>query len=380
MNTFRVNFPVVTRPRPQTLALKLQVLETCLKVAPLALRTCPFRHPAAKEEAEEAVQLPLRGTRRQERRSGAPGPFLRHLRSPATWSPTLYCLRHYRRRLLRWVNITKEYLPPGEQALRALEQLKGEAETELEEISDTRYNCPEGIELLLKDLEVSFGEKELFRQGGVIREFEGITRLQGESVTAFVRRFRLLERKLTENRVPAYPEPARVIKRLDGLRLDEKSTSSLLLAAGNPYEMSAIQDAIKIQYPAGMSITGLPRGRPDLRKRPAASSTSSSRASIPLRDPRVHHGRAGVGPSGTPIGTRRASTTRTARILRTFRRVTTTTTMARPPTMRRLSARATTTTTRPLRASKPNRTTTKVRPPKTGNRSSRTRCWRQPKP
>ena len=33
-----------------------------------------------------------------------------------------YCLRHYRRRLLRWTEITKEYLPPGEQALRALER------------------------------------------------------------------------------------------------------------------------------------------------------------------------------------------------------------------------------------------------------------------
>ena len=116
-----------------------------------------------------------------------------------------YCLRHYRRRLHRWVAITKEYLPPNEQALRALEQLRGEAETELEEVDDSRYDCPEGISILLKDLEVSFGEKEMFRQGGVIREFEGVTRLQGESVTAFVRRFRLLERKLSENQVPAYP-------------------------------------------------------------------------------------------------------------------------------------------------------------------------------
>ena len=182
-----------------------------------------------------------------------------------------FCLRHYRRRLHRWVAITKEDLPPSEQALRALEQLRGDAETKLEEIDDARYNCPEGITLLLEDLEVSFGEKELFRQGGVIREFEGITRLQGESVTAFVRRCRLLERKLLENKVPSYPEQARVIKLLDGLRLDEKSTASLLLAAGNRYEMSRIQDAIKIQCPAGMSITGLPRGRPDLRRRTTSS-------------------------------------------------------------------------------------------------------------
>lgn len=170
-----------------------------------------------------------------------------------------YCLRHYRRRLMRWVMITKEYLPANEQALRAREQLKGEAELELEETPDSRYDDPDGINRLLSDLEQSFGERELFRQGGVIREFESVSRLQGESVTQFVRRFRLLERKLQDNRVPEYPEEARVIKLLDGLRLDERSTSALLLAAGNRYNMKLIQEAIRIQYPPGMSVTGIPK-------------------------------------------------------------------------------------------------------------------------
>ena len=63
-------------------------------------------------------------------------------------------------------------------------------------------------------------------------------------MTAFVRRFRQLERRLQDSHVPEYPEEARVIKLLDGLRLDERSTSSLLLAAGNKYNMRAVQDAI----------------------------------------------------------------------------------------------------------------------------------------
>ena len=178
-----------------------------------------------------------------------------------------YCLRHYRRRLMRWVMITKEYLPANEQALRAREQLKGEAELELEETPDSRYDSPDGINRLLTDLEQSFGERELFRQGGVIREFESVSRLQGESVTQFVRRFRLLERKLQDNRVPEYPEEARVIKLLDGLRLDERSTSALLLAAGNRYDMKMIQEAIRIQYPPGMSVTGIPKGSSNVNKR-----------------------------------------------------------------------------------------------------------------
>ncbi|CAE7806594.1 RE1, partial [Symbiodinium necroappetens] len=187
-----------------------------------------------------------------------------------------YCYRHYRRRLLRWVEITKEYLPGNEQALRALENLKGEAEVEMEEVEDSRYNVPNGIQVLLQDLERSFGAKEMFRQGGTIREFENVGRLQGESVHAFARRFRLLERKLKDNQVPEYPEVARVIKLLDGLRLDEKSVSALLLAAGNKYDMRAILNAVSIQYPAGMTITGLPRLRADRRGRGRGTSSSSA--------------------------------------------------------------------------------------------------------
>ena len=190
-----------------------------------------------------------------------------------------YCLRHYKRKLGRWLKITREFLPPNEQALRALEQLKGEAELEFEEVDDSKLDCKDGVAKLIKDLEVSFGERELFRQGGTIREFEQVCRLQGESVSAFIRRFRLLERKLKDNRVPPYPEQARVVKLLDGLRLDDKSVSSVLLAAGNQYDMTKVLEALRIQYPAGMTITGIPRARQDPRTARGRGSTTSSRSS-----------------------------------------------------------------------------------------------------
>ena len=189
-----------------------------------------------------------------------------------------YCLRQYRRRLWRWVRITREFLPPNEQALRALEQLRGDAELELEEVEDSRYDCDDGISVLLRDLETSFGERELFRQGGTIREYESIGRLQGESVNAFIRRFRLLERKMQESKVPAYPEAARVVKLLDGLRLEERSTAQILLAAGNKYEMKGVLDALRVHYPPGMSITGVPRHRLESRKQQGRSRGKSSYA------------------------------------------------------------------------------------------------------
>ena len=170
-----------------------------------------------------------------------------------------FCLRHYKRSLLRWVRITKEFLPPNEQALRALDQMKGAAALEFEEVDDDRYDTESGIQTILLDLEKNFGEKEIYRRGGIIREYETLTRVQGESITAFIRRFRLIERKLQDAQVAAYPDESRAIKFLDGLRLDEKTTSHILLAAGNRYDFQSILDAVRMQFPAGLTLTGMAR-------------------------------------------------------------------------------------------------------------------------
>ena len=183
-----------------------------------------------------------------------------------------FCLRHYRRALRRWVRITKEFLPPNEQALRALDAMRGSAALEFEEVDDDRYDMENGIEILLADLEKNFGEKEIFRRGGVIREYETLTRVQGESITAFIRRFRLVERKLQDAQVAPYPDESRAIKFLDGLRLDEKTTSHILLAAGNKYNFQAILDAVRMQFPAGLTLTGMAR--------PGATLSSSSSAPV----------------------------------------------------------------------------------------------------
>ena len=186
-----------------------------------------------------------------------------HIPAPPSFSGDVeidpFCLRHYARALRRWTTITQEYLPKNEQALRALDALTGDAALEFEEVDDSKYNTKDGIETLLKDLSVSFGEKEIFRKGGLIREFESMVRVQGESVTAFVRRFRLMERKLQDAKIPQYPSETRAVKLLDGLRLDERATSQLLLAAGNKYDFQSLVDAIRVQYPPGLTLTGLAR-------------------------------------------------------------------------------------------------------------------------
>lgn len=47
--------------------------------------------------------------------------------------------------------------------------------------------------------------------------------------------------------LPQYPEETRAVKLLDGLKLDERSTAQLLLAAGNRYNFQALLDAIRVQ-------------------------------------------------------------------------------------------------------------------------------------
>ena len=53
--------------------------------------------------------------------------------------------------------------------------------------------------------------------------------------------------KLMDAQLPQYPEETRAVKLLDGLKLDERSTAQLLLAAGNRYNFQALLDAIRAQ-------------------------------------------------------------------------------------------------------------------------------------
>ena len=170
----------------------------------------------------------------------------------------LYCLRHYKIRLLRWIRLTKEFLPGNEQALRARDRIEDDAENELAEYDDARYDKTDGIKQLLDDLEEPFGEKEMFTRGGDIRSYESISRSQGESVHVFTKRFKRLERKLKKCSITAYPEEARAIKLLDGLCLDERSTLTILNAACNKYQVAPILQALSIHYPANMTVTGMP--------------------------------------------------------------------------------------------------------------------------
>eukprot|EP00435_Cladocopium_sp_Y103_P067421 s73_g30.t1 len=240
-------------------------------------------------QSNELQQTSSNATSRRHRGSRGSGQKNRkwrsgHIPPPPTFSGDVetdpVCLRHYTRALKRWTTITHEFLPKNEQALRALDALSGDAAVELEEVPDDRYNHKNGIDTLLKDLGVSFGEKEVFRKGGLIREFESMVRVQGETVTAFVRRFRLMERKLQDAKIPQYPSETRAVKLLDGLRLDERSTSQLLLAAGNKYDFQALVDAIRVQYPPGLTLTGLVR-HPNLgTSLSSRSSKGSSRGSF----------------------------------------------------------------------------------------------------
>ena len=74
-----------------------------------------------------------------------------------------------------------------------------------------------------------------------------------------MRRYKLYERKLQDAKVAAYPSETRAVKLLDGLRMSEQATSQLLLAARNRYDMDAILNALKVQYPPGLTLTGLAR-------------------------------------------------------------------------------------------------------------------------
>ena len=60
--------------------------------------------------------------------------------------------------------------------------MEDDAEDELFDYEDSRYDKADGIKQLLDDLEGPFGEKEIFTKGGDIRTYESISCMQGESI------------------------------------------------------------------------------------------------------------------------------------------------------------------------------------------------------
>ena len=74
--------------------------------------------------------------------------------------------------------------------------------------------------------------------------------------------------------------------------------SGILSAAGNRYNMKAVLEAIRIQYPAGMTITSIPKSLASLSSASRMTRSSSSRATsfrstssmaISRRGPRAKH-------------------------------------------------------------------------------------------
>ena len=72
-------------------------------------------------------------------------------------------------------------MPPNEQALRALEQPRGAAALEFEDVNDDIFDVDNGKYVFLQALGKQFVEKELYRRGGVIREYETLARAQGKA-------------------------------------------------------------------------------------------------------------------------------------------------------------------------------------------------------
>ena len=169
------------------------------------------------------------------------------------------CYKKWLRSIEIWRRLATPCAPPGELSLRLLERLSGDAADLIEYNDPLEYDHVDGIQKLIKEMEV-FDQKPVHEIGGVVRRYENIARAQGESITKFIRRLGKLEKELYAKGFKDYPEYARVVKLLDGCKIDERSMQIVLGSAGNRYEWQAIRTALEVHYPPGRTLSGHERG------------------------------------------------------------------------------------------------------------------------
>ena len=107
------------------------------------------------------------------------------------------CLRKVQEKIAIWQLQMKAYATPKEQALLVYNSLTGEPEQELEHMAIEDFYVEDGVQRILQKLQRPFEQRVIYQKRRFLQDFEQIRRYQGETMRAYVLRFRRVQRSLT---------------------------------------------------------------------------------------------------------------------------------------------------------------------------------------
>lgn len=188
---------------------------------------------------------PQRGVRW---RGGAPP-------QPPVWRYDRDDLRAYSK-FVKKVDIWKlqvaPYMTPKEMALALYNSLQGEAEQELEHTPISEIHCTDGVDKILAMLKGPMEQKVVYQKRKFLHEFENLRRYAGETMRAYINRFRRSQRCLHSVGIDVsltYDDESMGARLLDRSGLSQEGQRMILVGTQQRLNFDLIVDTMLLQYP-----------------------------------------------------------------------------------------------------------------------------------
>ncbi|CAL1128378.1 unnamed protein product [Cladocopium goreaui] len=239
-----------------------------------------------KSDSEEWSSLkgPFKGVRW---RGGTPP-------HPPTWSYDKDDLRAYNKYVKKveiWMLQVAPYMTKKEAALQLYGALQGEAEQELEHTPVSEIYCDDGVQKILSALQAPMEQKQIYQKRRYLHEFENLRRNHGETLRAYVNRFRRVQRSLRSVGIEVsytYDSESLGARLLDRSGLSHEQQRMLLVGTSQSLAFDQLAEAMVLQFPdyrgappilganAREVSKGSSKGKPSSSPSSTASSSSST--------------------------------------------------------------------------------------------------------
>ena len=239
-----------------------------------------------KSDSEEWSSLkgPFKGVRW---RGGTPP-------HPPTWSYDKDDLRAYNKYVKKveiWMLQVAPYMTKKEAALQLYGALQGEAEQELEHTPVSEIYCDDGVQKILSALQAPMEQKQIYQKRRYLHEFENLRRNHGETLRAYVNRFRRVQRSLRSVGIEVsytYDSESLGARLLDRSGLSHEQQRMLLVGTSQSLAFDQLAEAMVLQFPDyrgappilganGREVSkGSSKGKPSSSPSSTASSSSST--------------------------------------------------------------------------------------------------------
>ncbi|CAK9090716.1 unnamed protein product [Durusdinium trenchii] len=242
--------PRLPRPRPQRHDRALQHDNTANDVNALSVDAGTSPKPARRQTSESSSSW-------NSRKGPEPGIKWKSGQYPPVpvWKYDIQDMRafaKYKKKIAIWQLQMKAYASPKDQALLVYNSLTGEPEQELEHVPIDEIYVDTGVQKILELLQRPFEQRVIYQKRRFLQDFEQMRRYAGESMRAYVLRFRRVQRSLTAvgvNLAATFDGEALGSRLLDRSGLSHADQRLVLVGTQQSLEFEAIAECLVLHWP-----------------------------------------------------------------------------------------------------------------------------------